>query len=50
MTTDLSEYSSVQVDSVANTARLKGSVLSKEVAVYLAEAGLCTGMRAKLPK
>ncbi|MCJ1405309.1 hypothetical protein MMC11_008536 [Xylographa trunciseda] len=41
---DLSRYSSIQVDAEAQTATLRGSVLSKEVAVRLAEAGLFTAL------
>ncbi|MCJ1385633.1 hypothetical protein MMC17_008756 [Xylographa soralifera] len=41
---DLSRYSSIQVDAEAQTATLSGSVLSKEVAVRLAEAGFFTAL------
>jgi len=44
---DLSRYSGIEVDAIAQIATLKGSVLSKEVAVRLAEAGMCTGMRVE---
>lgn len=40
---DLSRYSGVEVDAQSHTAMLKGGVLSKEVAVALAEQGLFTG-------
>lgn len=40
---DLSQYSGVEVDKTSKTATLIGSVLSKQVGVRLAEAGLCTG-------
>jgi FAD/FMN-containing dehydrogenase len=40
---DLSKFSGVEVDSVAKTATLKGSVLSKDVAVALAAEGFFTG-------
>ncbi|KAL9094515.1 MAG: hypothetical protein Q9165_003074 [Trypethelium subeluteriae] len=40
---DLSQYSAIQVNKEAHTVILKGSVLSKEVAVRLADEGLCTG-------
>ncbi|KAF2787641.1 FAD-binding domain-containing protein [Melanomma pulvis-pyrius CBS 109.77] len=37
---DLSKYAGVEVDARAQTAILRGSILSKEVAVALADAGL----------
>lgn len=40
---DLGRYKSVEVDVTSQTAILKGSILSKEVAVALADAGLFTG-------
>lgn len=42
--TDLSGYCRIVVDEEARTATVEGGVLSKEVAVRLAEVGLCTGM------
>ena len=42
---DLSRYSGIEVDAGVSTATLKGSVLSKEVAVRLAEAGMFTGTK-----
>lgn len=44
---DLSLYSGIEVDADAYTATLKGSILTKAVAVRLAEAGMFTGK--KLP-
>ncbi|ESZ99289.1 FAD/FMN-containing dehydrogenase [Sclerotinia borealis F-4128] len=41
---DLSLYKGVEVDATSNTAILKGSVLSKEVAVTLAKAGFFTAL------
>ncbi|KAL9077826.1 MAG: hypothetical protein Q9157_003252 [Trypethelium eluteriae] len=41
---DLSQYSAIQVNKEAGTVTLKGSVLSKEVAVRLADEGLCTAL------
>lgn len=41
---DLTQFSGVEVDAEAKTAVLRGSILSKQVAVALAEAGLFTGM------
>jgi hypothetical protein len=40
---DLSHFSGVAVDSEARTAVLRGSILSKQVAVALAEEGFFTG-------
>lgn len=40
---DFSRYSSIHVDAEVRTAALRGSVLTKEVAVKLAEQGLFTG-------
>jgi FAD binding domain len=40
---DLGRYKSVEIDEVNQTAILKGSILSKEVAVALADAGMFTG-------
>jgi FAD/FMN-containing dehydrogenase len=40
---DLSNYSGIEVDAAAGKAVLKGSVLSKDVAVALAAAGSFTG-------
>lgn len=40
---DLSRYSAISVDAASHTAALRGSVLQKEVAVHLAEAGVFTG-------
>jgi hypothetical protein len=40
---DLSNYAGIDVDTVAKTATLKGSVLSKDVAVALATLGFFTG-------
>ncbi|KAI9709690.1 MAG: hypothetical protein M1820_003092 [Bogoriella megaspora] len=41
---DLSHYSAVNVHKAAGTVSLKGSVLSKEVAVSLAKEGMCTAL------
>ncbi|PCG99792.1 FAD-binding, type 2 [Penicillium occitanis (nom. inval.)] len=41
---DLGRYKSVEVDVKSQTAILKGSILSKEVAVALADAGLFTAL------
>lgn len=41
---DLSRFSGVEVDAEAKTAVLRGSILSKQVAVSLAEAGFFTGI------
>jgi FAD/FMN-containing dehydrogenase len=41
---DLSRFSGVEVDSEAKTAVLRGSILSKQVAVALAEKGFFTGI------
>lgn len=41
---DLSRFSGVEVDAEAETAVLRGSILSKQVAVALAEAGFFTGI------
>lgn len=41
---DLSLYKGVEVDKSSNTATIKGSILSKDVAVALAEAGFFTGI------
>jgi FAD/FMN-containing dehydrogenase len=40
---DLTKFAGVDVDTVAETATLKGSVLSKDVAVALAAKGFFTG-------
>lgn len=40
---DLSKYAGVEVDSQTQTATLRGSILSKEVAVALADVGLFAG-------
>jgi FAD/FMN-containing dehydrogenase len=40
---DLSKYSGIKVDKKGRKATLRGSILSKSVAVALAEAGLFTG-------
>lgn len=40
---DLAKYSGVEVDPLARTAKLKGSILSKSVAVRLADAGYFAG-------
>lgn len=40
---DLSKYSGIKVDTEGRKATLKGGILSKSVAVSLAEAGLFTG-------
>jgi FAD/FMN-containing dehydrogenase len=40
---DLSKFSGIAVDSETQTAILKGSVLSKQVADALADVGLFTG-------
>jgi FAD/FMN-containing dehydrogenase len=40
---DLSKYSGIKVDASGQRATLRGSILSKDVAVALAEAGLFTG-------
>ena len=42
---DLSKYSGIEVDTKTQTATLIGSILSKDVAVSLAEAGMCTGTK-----
>lgn len=41
---DLGRYSAIDVDAVSHTAALRGSVLQKEVAVHLAEAGVFTAL------
>ncbi|KAF7871496.1 hypothetical protein EAF04_003603 [Stromatinia cepivora] len=41
---DLSLYKGVEVDTNSNTATLKGSILSKDVAVALADAGFFTAL------
>ena len=45
---DLSRYSGIEVDADSQTATLTGSVLSKEVAVRLAEAGMFTGRKCAI--
>lgn len=40
---DLSKYHSIEVDASGHKAALRGSVLSKSLAVALADAGLFTG-------
>lgn len=40
---DLSRYASVDVNEDSHTAKLKGSILQKDVAVHLAEKGVFTG-------
>ena len=40
---DLGQYKSDEVDVTSRTTTLRGSILSKEVAVALADAGLFTG-------
>jgi FAD/FMN-containing dehydrogenase len=40
---DLSKYAGIEVDSKTQTATLRGSILSKEVAVALADVGLFAG-------
>lgn len=40
---DLSKFSEIEVDSETQTAILKGSILSKQVADALADVGLFTG-------
>lgn len=40
---DLSNYSGITVDSLGLVAKLKGSILTKAVAVHLAEAGYFAG-------
>jgi FAD/FMN-containing dehydrogenase len=40
---DLSKYAEVEVDSKAQTATLRGSILLREVAVALADVGLFAG-------
>ena len=40
---DLSKYSGIEVDINARKATLRGSILSKQVAVALADAKLFTG-------
>lgn len=41
---DLSLYKAIEVYAESGTAIIKGSILSKEVAVTLADAGFFTGM------
>ncbi|KAF7359848.1 FAD-binding domain-containing protein [Mycena venus] len=41
---DLSKYSGIEVDALGQRATLRGSILSKDVAVALAEAGLFTAL------
>ncbi|KAJ7881707.1 hypothetical protein B0H14DRAFT_3759240 [Mycena olivaceomarginata] len=41
---DLSKYSGIKVDASGQRATLRGSILSKDVAVALAEAGLFTAL------
>jgi FAD/FMN-containing dehydrogenase len=41
---DLAKYASIDIDVESQSATLRGSILSKQVAVALAEAGLFTGM------
>jgi FAD/FMN-containing dehydrogenase len=41
---DLTKYASIDVDVEKQSATIRGSILSKQVAVALAEAGLFTGM------
>lgn len=41
---DLSKYLGIEVDSEGPTAKLRGSILSKAVAVHLADAGYFAGM------
>ena len=43
MIIDLGQYKSDEVDVTSRTTTLRGSILSKEVAVALADAGLFTG-------
>ena len=43
MIIDLGWFKGVEVDRANQTAILKGSILSKEVAVALVDAGLFTG-------
>ena len=40
---DLSKYASIDIDAEQQRATLRGSVLSKQVGVALAEAGFFTG-------
>ena len=40
---DLSNYKGIEIDVNSRTAKLKGSIVAKEVAVALAEHGLFTG-------
>ena len=40
---DLSLYKGIEVDRTSGTATLKGSILTKDVATALAEAGYFTG-------
>lgn len=40
---DLSKYKGIEVDAPNRKATLKGSILSKQVAVALADAGFFTG-------
>lgn len=42
---DFAQYSGIDVDEGCATATLKGSILSKEVGVTLAEKGMYTGMQ-----
>lgn len=44
MVIDLSKYTGIEVDSSLQQAKLRGSVLSKELAVTLASAGLFTAL------
>lgn len=41
---DLSEYSGVEIDSKEACAKIQGSILSKALAVKLADAGYFAGM------
>ena len=43
MIIDLGQYKSDEVDVTSRTTTLRGSILFKEVAVALADAGLFTG-------
>ena len=44
---DLALYSALEIDKKARTATIRGSVLSKSLAVALAENGLFTGTAGK---
>lgn len=41
---DLSKYAGIEVDSQGPTAKLRGNILAKAVAVHLADAGYFAGM------